>query len=84
LGATVARLDDRDLPDLIVGMNGKTWLAEVKRELGPRGGRSDRDLREGQRSFAQRWKGTPIFVLRCVNDALVMLGCASGRVEIAR
>jgi hypothetical protein len=39
VGATVTRLNEAGVPDLLVGYQGKTKLLEVKRPLGPEGGR---------------------------------------------
>lgn len=39
IGATVTRLNEAGVPDLLVGYQGKTKLLEVKRPLGPEGGR---------------------------------------------
>jgi hypothetical protein len=50
-GALVYRLDERDLPDLLVGYRRRWHLLEVKQEKGPRGGTNNRNLSPGQATF---------------------------------
>lgn len=80
-GASVTRLDDPGVPDLLVGWQGRTLLLEVKRHLGPRGGKSQRREAEGGRGDLTRaqvvwfdaWRGAPAIVVRSVRDALAAL-----------
>lgn len=51
--------------DLVVGAHGTTYLVELK---GPRG-----KLSEGQREFADNWKGGPVIVARSVDDVLLAI-----------
>lgn len=51
-----------DLPDLIVGAHGTTFLMEVKAF----GGR----VSSGQSRFAENWRGGPVNVVRTLEDAL--------------
>jgi len=53
-GAHVTQLGDFGVPDLLVGFRGKTFLLEVKGELGPRGGGTGRDLTDAQKEW---WGG---------------------------
>jgi len=38
VGATVDRISEEDLPDLLVGFRGVNYLIEIKAPPGPRGG----------------------------------------------
>ena len=49
VGATVSRLNDPGAPDLLVGFRAGTYLLEVKRPLGARGGMPERRDHEGGR-----------------------------------
>ena len=66
VGATVERLSGPDLPDLLVGFKGLTWIAEVKNENGK--------VRPGQAEWHRQWRGSAVWVLRCPEDALEMIG----------
>lgn len=73
IGASVEVLTPRDrggLPDLLVGLYAKTFLVEVKRPEGPRGGLSGRDLNHRQREWHRLWRGGPVIVARSGEDAL--------------
>ncbi len=71
IGASVAILDDRDLPDLLVGHQGKTVLIELKD-----GSRkpSERRLRPGQQRFFDEWKGGTLVKAETLADAFKALG----------
>jgi len=71
VGASVYRLDEPC--DAIVGYRGKTFLAEIKRPLGPRGGKSHSKLTKAQERFNREWRGSPVQIVRTVDDALNML-----------
>lgn len=60
----------RGFPDLVVGTGGDTYLVEIKRPLGPRGGKCNKEQNEGQVAFALRWKGGPVIVARCTEEVL--------------
>lgn len=66
--ASVVRLNctEPDIPDLLVGHNGITHLAEVK----PQG----KKLTDGQIEFARSWRGRPVRILYSVDDAMQMIG----------
>lgn len=51
-----------DLPDLIVGAHGTTFLMEVKAFGGK--------VSSGQSRFAENWRGGPVDVVRTLEDAL--------------
>jgi hypothetical protein len=55
-GATVRKLNGRDVPDLLVGFLRETHLVEVKT--------SNAKLRPGQAEFARTWLGSPVVVAR--------------------
>lgn len=65
LGFSVVRLSIEDGPDLLIGRNGITRVAEVKT--------GDAKLRPGQVEWWQAWRGNGSIVLRSIDDA-VMLG----------
>lgn len=76
LGARVVRLSGKDMPDLLIGWKGHTYLAEVKT------GRAR--LKPGQATFAQTWNGHPIAVLRTPDEAVSwLLGLAPHQVRLA-
>jgi hypothetical protein len=58
LGASVADTADvgNNFPDLAVGVAGATFLVEAKSAKG--------NLSDGQSTFAQNWRGSPVVVLR--------------------
>lgn len=70
-GATVAVLSDKDLPDLLVGYEGQTFLLEVKD-----GAKSPsrRRLRPGQERFFGQWKGGPLHKIETIADAFRVVG----------
>jgi hypothetical protein len=73
VGATVEKLDNAGVPDLLVGFCKQTFLLEVKRPLGPRGGDSS-ELTEDQLRWHAAWKGRPIAIVRTVDEALTAIG----------
>ncbi len=52
-----------DLPDLIVGAHGLTFLVEIK---GPRG-----KLSAGQLAFRNEWRGGPVLTVHSLDEALL-------------
>lgn len=68
--------------DLLVGLHGVTLLVEVKREAGPKGGRSGsgQHLRESQKKFIDSWRGsTPLVVTQ--HDAVEQITAAVERLR---
>jgi hypothetical protein len=61
LGFSVVRLSIPGGPDLLVGRHQQTLLAEVKAE--------DGQLRPEQVEWQARWNGSPVVILRTVEDA---------------
>lgn len=55
-GASVAKINGKDIPDLIVGYLRETHLVEVKTNKAK--------LRDGQATFARTWLGSPVIVAR--------------------
>lgn len=68
-GASVAKLSDKGLPDLLIGWQGRTILAETKTKRGK--------LTDAQREFIDSWQGAEIAVIRSVEDALALIGAAA-------
>jgi hypothetical protein len=61
-GATVVRLSQKGVPDLLVGYGGMTFLAEVKSATGK--------LSAEQGAFQNRWNGMDVVVLRGADEAV--------------
>jgi len=90
-GASVTRLNATGVPDLLVGYQGTTYLLEVKRPLGPRGGITSSttakkrgesgEMTEAQERWWARWKGQSPVVVRTAGDALNVVGAASTAME---
>lgn len=76
VGATVTRLNMRDVPDLLVGFRRENYLLEVKRPAGKRGGTSDdgQRLSEGQEIWHCTWRGRTPAVVRTPEEALIAIG----------
>lgn len=82
VGATVTRLSDAGVPDLLVGRAGRTWLLEVKLPLGARGGTSQHreaeggrgDLTAAQVRWWDAWRGERAVVVRSADEALRAIG----------
>jgi len=68
IGATVAQLDDKDIPDLLVGWRSQNYLMEVK--SGKYG-----KLSEGQQQWHAEWNGQ-VAVVKSAQEALEVLGLA--------
>jgi hypothetical protein len=66
VGATVQRLSGENVPDLLVGFRGATYLLEVKS--------ADRDLSDGQTRWMLEWRGGPCRPVWTVQDALEVVG----------
>jgi len=63
--------------DLLVGYRGVTYLLEVKRPLGPRGGKRGGTLTPAQKDFNLQWKGAPVQIVRSATEALRAIGAIS-------
>ena len=71
VGASVFPID---LPgDVLVGYRKKTFLFEIKKPLGPRGGTSHSRQTQKQREFEMQWRGQ-YRVIRTVGEALAAIG----------
>ena len=96
-GAHVTQLGDFGVPDLLVGYKLKTYLLEVKGELGPRGGGTGRDLTEAQIVWWNGGKrlrkhhkplppwadvGGPANIVRTPEEALAAIGAYAAPVEL--
>lgn len=66
VGASVYPLSGEDIPDLLVGFRGDTYLIEVKARKGK--------LTDGQRVFADDWRGGAVGTARTVDEALRLIG----------
>lgn len=65
-GFSVERLSQAGIPDLMVGFRSHMWLVECKSSDKGYG----KDLNVNQKKFADRWRGTPIVILRSAQDAI--------------
>ena len=65
VGATVARLNDPNVPDLLVGFRGDNFLIEVKYQYGK--------LTSGQFGWHENWRGKCATV-KTVEQALQVIG----------
>jgi hypothetical protein len=78
-GASVTRLNETGVPDLLVGFRGETFLLEVKRE-GARGGRrhygglDERGLARTQQLWWDRWSGRAPQIVTKPSEALAAIG----------
>ena len=80
-GASVTRLGDPGVPDLLVGYAGSTFLLEVKLPLETRaaaGGRRESqggrgDLTKAQVAWWDSWRGAKAHVVRSVDEALMVI-----------
>ena len=62
-------------PDICVGRGGVTYLLEIKRPLGPRGGSHEHQtVKPHQAEWHARWRGGPVCVVRSVSEALAAVG----------
>ncbi|MFK3965700.1 hypothetical protein ACI2KT_19055 [Ensifer adhaerens] len=64
VGFSVYRLNQP--VDLLCGFRGRNYLVEVK--TGTKG--YGKGLNENQQSFADDWRGSPVFTLHSVEDAI--------------
>jgi Holliday junction resolvase len=63
-GFSVERLDKP--VDLLVGFRGRMWLIECKSSDKGYG----KALNRNQKKFSDRWRGTPVVILRSAQDAI--------------
>lgn len=78
LGATVQSLADvgRGCPDLLVGFRGRTYLMEVKdgaKRL------SARALTPDEEAWVAAWKGSPVFVVESIEQAIETVTFTEGK-----
>lgn len=71
VGVKVRILNEKDIPDLLVGYRFNFVLMEIKD-----GSRkpSERKLRPGQQKFSDEWQGYPIYKIESLADAYRTLG----------
>ncbi len=80
VGASVEKLEVRNvqgIPDLLVGINGRTYLLEVKEEHGRawKGrGKTASGLLPSQEKWWSRWKGGRPVVVTTIDEALRAIG----------
>ncbi len=70
IGATVKRLSQKDIPDLIIGFRGRNFWIEIKSPGGK--------LKKGQRELHDRWRGQ-IAVCETFEECLEILLAAAPR-----
>lgn len=68
-GASVSKLSDAGIPDLLVGFRGETFLIDVKN----RAGRGKR-LTDDQKTFFEDWRGGKAGIALTIGDALRFIG----------
>ena len=73
VGCSVQSLADvgRGCPDLLVGRQGRDWLMEVKDGRKPP---SARALTPAEALWRDSWRGSPVHVVLCAEDALAVVG----------
>lgn len=80
VGATVQQLNEKGVPDLLVGFRGVNYLVEVKNpddDTGPKGGKRTKGrgtLRPAQVEWFSAWKGSPVVEVVSSDEALVAIG----------
>ncbi len=82
VGASVTRLSDAGVTDLLVGFRRETYLLEVKLPLGPRGGMTESrgheggrgDLTKAQVEWWSTWRGRAPAIVRDAAEALRAIG----------
>jgi len=67
-GAIVCQIDGADVPDLLVGFRGETFLVEVKNRA------TYGKLSEGQAQWFEDWLGGPVAVIHTDMEALAFIG----------
>lgn len=79
VGASVWPISGKDVPDLLVGYRGVTYLLEVKSRLtntrkDGHTRKSTTKVSEGQKAFMDSWKGGPARVVHTPEEALYAIG----------
>jgi hypothetical protein len=75
-GCSVWQLNGRDLPDLLCGLQGHTWVVEVKERLGR--------VTDGQLKAFRLWRGSPVEVVRSAAEASALAEAWRGTTEPGR
>jgi hypothetical protein len=85
VGASVTKLNGTGVPDLLVGYQGATFLLEVKRPLGARGGRHHHghvgdigDMTGHQVKWWSEWTGARPVIVRTPAEARAAIGAIGG------
>jgi Holliday junction resolvase len=66
VGASVAQISSKGVPDLLVGFQGRTYLLEVKTPK--------KKLTDDQVVFHGEWNGSPIAIVHSDTEALEAIG----------
>lgn len=79
VGASVWPISGKDVPDLLVGFKGQTWLLECKSRLSntKKDGytrKTTTKVSEGQQAFQDSWRGGPVRVVHTPEEALYAIG----------
>lgn len=79
VGASVWPISGKDVPDLLVGYKGLTYLLEVKSRLSntKKDGytrKTTTKVSEGQQAFQDSWRGGPVRVVHTPEEALYAIG----------
>jgi len=69
----------RGIPDKLVGFEGITELAEIKRPLSKTGKEAGSKWTKSQKAWGRKWRGRPIWLIRHIDDAARMLEDMHGR-----
>lgn len=79
-GASVTRVGDFGVPDLLVGYNGRTFLIEVKNPEAKGGGKYNTGgrgaLTKAQVKWWDGWKGESAHLVETIDQALAAIGAA--------
>jgi len=73
VGASVQRLSERGVPDLLIGWRGQNLLLEIKEPLGPRTPPARTGLTDPQTDWHLAWRGQ-VAIVRDVAEALEAIG----------
>lgn len=83
-GASVTRLNEAGVPDLLVGFQGKTFMLEVKQPERKDGKAHTRDgiggqgeLTEAQVKWWSKWVGSSAIVVHSPEEALAAIGASA-------
>lgn len=81
LGATVQRMSDKGVPDLLVGYQGGVLLVEVKRPEDKARKQRAGSLTPDQVDWLAGWRGSPVPIVRTPEDAVRTLRCGASAFE---